>query len=96
MGMPEVVDIVRASGWGHAKLPKMSLTGPFGTALIKLASYTQPSGVGPYLRTHIGRALRFDNSKIRDELAIDFHSPETSIRDALVDLAKWNHIPQPR
>ncbi|MBL4757745.1 MAG: NAD-dependent epimerase/dehydratase family protein [Rhizobiales bacterium] len=94
--MSKVVDIARANGWGHAKLPKMSLTGPLGTALTKLASYTQPSGAGSYLRTHVGRALRFDNSKIRNELAINFRSPETSIRDALVDLAKWNHIPQPR
>jgi dihydroflavonol-4-reductase len=96
MTMAEVVALIRASGYGHTKLPKFDLSGTFGTALMKLASYTQPSGVGSYLRTHLGRNVRFDNSRIKKELGITFRAPADSIRDTLADLAKWGHIPAAR
>lgn len=93
MTMTQVVALMRASGYGHTRLPKFDLSGRFGTALMKLASYTQPSGAGSYLRTHLGRNVRFDNSKIKKELGITFRAPADSIRDTLRDLAKWGHIP---
>jgi dihydroflavonol-4-reductase len=95
MDMAEVVSLMRANGYQNSKLPKMSLTGGFGTGLMKLASYAQPAGVGSYLRTHLGRIPRFSNEKIKRELAINFMKPEDSIKDTLKDLARWGHIPQP-
>jgi dihydroflavonol-4-reductase len=96
MDMAGVVDLMRRSGYGHAKLPKLNLTGPIGTAIMRLASYTQPAGVGSYLRTHLGRVPRFDNAKIRREMGISFRTPEESITDTLADLSARGHIPAPR
>jgi dihydroflavonol-4-reductase len=93
LDMAEVVDVMHKCGYGHTKLPKISLTGSIGTALMKLASYTQPAGVGSYLRTHLGRVPRFDNAKISRELGIKFKSPRESIADTLADLSRWGHIP---
>jgi dihydroflavonol-4-reductase len=93
MTMAEVADLMRAKGYSHTKLPKLDLSGGFGTALMRLASHFQPVGIGSYLRTHLGRAPRFDNSKIRKELGITFRAPADSISDTLADLAKWGHIP---
>jgi dihydroflavonol-4-reductase len=95
MDMGEVVSLIRANGYQNSKLPKMSLTGGFGTSLMKLASYAQPAGIGSYLRTHLGRIPRFSNDKIKRELGINFMTPEDSIKDTLKDLARWGHIPQP-
>jgi dihydroflavonol-4-reductase len=96
MTMADTVALIRQSGYGHAKLPKFNLSGSFGTALMRLASYTQPVGVGSYLRTHLGRVLRFNNSKARTALGIDFRPVPQSIKDTLIDLSQWKHIPEAR
>ncbi|MEQ9434234.1 MAG: L-dopachrome tautomerase-related protein [Hyphomonas sp.] len=93
--MEEVVSLIREEGYGATKLPSMRLTGSVGTTLMKLASYAQPQGVGSYLRTHLGRHPRFDNSKIKLDLGIAFRTPEQSVRETLADLTKWGHIPAP-
>jgi dihydroflavonol-4-reductase len=94
--MDAVVTLMREAGYGQTKLPALRLTGGFGTALMKLASYAQPQGIGSYLRTHLGRHPRFDNSKIKRELGISFRDPEQSVRDTLRDLTAWGHIPAPQ
>jgi dihydroflavonol-4-reductase len=93
MTMTETVALIRQSGYANAKLPKFDLSGPIGTMLVKLISYTQPPGIGSYLRTHLGRVPHFDNSKVRNELGIVFRPVAESIKETLVDLAKWGHIP---
>jgi dihydroflavonol-4-reductase len=96
MTMAEVVALMRAKGYGGTKLPKLDLSGGIGTALMRVASYFQPTGIGSYLRTHLDRVPRFDNSKIKKDLGITFRSPADSIADTLTDLAKWGHIPAPK
>jgi dihydroflavonol-4-reductase len=95
MDMGAVVDLMGAQGFGAGKLPKIRLTGPVGTTVMKLASYTQPSGVGSYLRTHLGRVPRFDNTKIMTGMGITVRAPKDSITDTLADLVKWGHIAAP-
>lgn len=68
------------------------MSGGFGTGLMKLASHMQPVGVGSFLPTHLGRAPRFDNTKIKRDLGIEFRSPELSLTDTLTDLERWQHI----
>jgi dihydroflavonol-4-reductase len=96
MTMAEVVTLMRTEGYGHTKLPKMDLSGSFGTGMMRLASHFQPMGIGSYLRTHLGRTPRFDNSKIRKQLGITFRTPSQSIAETLKDLTKWGHIPAPK
>ncbi len=89
--MADMVALIRAEGYG-AKAPKLRLTGTIGTALMKLASYTQPAGVGSYLRSHLGRVPQFDNAKSKRDLGMNYRAPEAVVRDTLADLAKWGHI----
>ena len=96
MTMAQVVALMRALGYGTTKVPKLDLSGALGTTLMRVASYMQPSGIGSYLRTHLGRAPRFDNSKIRGDLGITFRTPAQSITDTLADLTTWGHIPAPK
>jgi len=79
-------------GGAGFKLPKMSLEGGFGTAMVKALSIFQPKGVRQYLRTHLGRGLAFDNSKIKNDLGLEFLSIDQSVRETLSDLERWGHI----
>jgi dihydroflavonol-4-reductase len=91
MSMAETIALMRAEGYA-GKLPKLDLSGRFGTALMKLASYTQPKGVGSYLRTHLGRVPRYDAARLTRELGISYRPVAQSLKDTLADLAKWGHI----
>lgn len=90
--MSELVELLRKNGYEQYKLPKMNMANGFGTGLMKLASYTQPKGVGSYLRSHLGKTMRFENAKIKRELGMQFKPVEESILDATEDLKKWNHL----
>jgi dihydroflavonol-4-reductase len=91
MDMGQIVKLMQAEGY-KGKLPSLNLSGGLGTGLMKLASYAQPVGVGSFLRTHLGRAPRFDNSKIKADLGITFRTPEQSMKDTFTDLERWGHI----
>jgi dihydroflavonol-4-reductase len=91
--MKALAEVMTKGGYGKGKLPRLRLDGRIGTALMKLVSFTQPRGVGSYLRTHLGRIPRFSTAKARADLGIWFRDPVDSIEDTLADLAKWGHIP---
>jgi dihydroflavonol-4-reductase len=90
--MEEIVNLIRNAGASPKKLPTMKLVGEFGTALMKLASYFQPAGIGSYLRTHLGRSPRFDNAKIRRELGVSFRDVDTTLTETVQDLIRLGHI----
>lgn len=75
-----------------AKLPRLDLSGSVGTGFMKLAASTQPKGVRSYLRSHLGREIQFNNSKIRTELGIPFRSLDSTLKDTVEDLQHWQHI----
>ncbi|HXT09572.1 MAG TPA: NAD-dependent epimerase/dehydratase family protein [Roseiarcus sp.] len=76
----------------QAKLPSLPLDNFAGTTMVKLGSYMQPAGVGSFLRSHIGRKLRYDNAKIRRDLGLSFRPARAAIAEAAADLVKWRHI----
>jgi len=92
MTMTQVVNYLKQIGYSHYKLPKVNLATPFGNKVMKLLSYTQPKGSGSYMRSHIGKDMRYDNSKVKQELGISFIDAKQSIKDAVADLLKWNHL----
>ncbi|NTV98997.1 MAG: SDR family oxidoreductase [Chlorobiaceae bacterium] len=93
MHMRELVELLTASGYrkGYA-IPKIDLSGKAGSIIIKGLSLTQPKNIGKYIRTHVGRTMRFDNSKIRRELGLTFMPANISVIDTVEDLLKWGHI----
>jgi len=68
------------------------MASPFGTKVMKVLSYTQPKGVGTYMRTNMGRNMQYDNTKIINDLAMEFIPAKTSILDAVEDMLKWKHL----
>lgn len=94
--MADIVRLMKAEGYGHAKLPKFNMTGPVGTAVARLAALTQPKGVRTYLKTNLGKVPGFDNSKIKRDMGITFRTPEDALRDTFADLSRWGHVPKPK
>lgn len=87
-----VVTLLRENGYDAYRLPSIGFDNPVGTWLAKLASWTQPKGIGQYLRTHVGAPLRFDNTKIRRELGLEFRPIEPTILETAADLERWGHL----
>ncbi len=91
--MREVVKILRNAGYDREyRLPSLDLSGKTGTGLMKLASWTQPRDTGAYLRTHLGRLMRYDNSKVRTELNMQFRDIGSSLIETAEDLVRWGHL----
>jgi dihydroflavonol-4-reductase len=93
VSMREVVSILREAGYGEGySLPSLDLSGAVGTGLVRLFSYTQPAGVGSYLRTHLGRDMRWSNARAKERLGIDFRPAKASILDAVADMERHGHL----
>jgi dihydroflavonol-4-reductase len=96
LSMREIAAVLRSGGYGTYPLPTLGLDNPVGDYVARLAAYFQPRGVGQYLRTHIGRVPRFDNSKIQRDLGIRFRPIEDTILDTAADLIRWGHVRPPK
>jgi dihydroflavonol-4-reductase len=92
LSMSEVVSILREAGYGNHKLPKLRMMGPVGNALVKALVITRPKGVRTFIRTHVGRSVQYDNTKIRQELGMTFRPVKESILAAVEDLLHWEHL----
>jgi len=91
--MREMVSYLRDDlGYTDYRLPKIDLDSPFGTKLMHLLSYTQPSGNGTYMRSHIGQNMQFDNGKAINELKINYIPIKESVETAVLDMLKWGHL----
>ena len=92
LSMSEAVSILREAGYSNYKLPKMKMTGKVGNALVKILVSTRPKGVRTFVRTHVGRSVQYNNTKIREELGMTFHPVKESILEAVEDLLRWKHV----
>lgn len=91
--MRQVVELLRANGWEERyRLPTMSLDRRVGAAAVRLAANFQRSGTRSYLKGHLGGTVRFDNSKAKQELGIDFRDVDRTILDTMEDLERWGHL----
>ncbi|MDQ3032580.1 MAG: SDR family oxidoreductase [Myxococcota bacterium] len=94
--MRELVEWLNEDGYTAHKLPARGLDCAVGDHVVRLTSYLQPKGVGSYLRTHVGRAPRFDNAKIRRELGLEFRPLRDTVRETVADVVRWGHVPASR
>lgn len=93
--MREVVETLRALGCAGHALPRRRLDSPLGDLLVRVGSYLQGRSAGRYLRSLIGRAPRFDNTRIRRELGLEFRPFADTLRDIVEDLARRGHVQAP-
>lgn len=92
--MADLVTRMRRLGYGR-RLPRLDMRGTVGTAVMKLASYTQPGAVGSYLRTHLGRPVAFDTGPSREVLGLPYRPLDRTLEETFADLARWGHLDGP-
>lgn len=91
--MKQIVELLREAGYGeNYKLPRVDMTNAFGDKLMWLMSYTQGKGVGSYIRTNIGKTMRYDNKKIKRDLGLRFHPARRTILETVGDLENAGHL----
>jgi dihydroflavonol-4-reductase len=97
LSMREVVELLQEAGYRDGyKLPRLDLACSIGDFAVKLLSYTQPAGTGSYMRTHLGKVMRYDNAKIRRDLGLHFRPARESVVAAVEDLVRWGHLAKAR
>jgi dihydroflavonol-4-reductase len=64
--------------------------------MTRAMSVFYPRGARDFIRTHLGRTPRFDNSKVKRELGLEFRDIDQTLTDTVLDLASWGHIPGAR
>jgi dihydroflavonol-4-reductase len=95
--MRQVVDLLRANGWGDRyRLPSISMDRGIGIPISRMVAVFQPSGTRDYLRNHLGGVMRFDNSKVKNELGLVFRDIDETILDTMTDLERWGHLGKKR
>ena len=93
VSMRAVVGWLREAGFAAGtRLPSRAMDNSVGNLLVRLNSYVQPSGVGSYLRTHIGRTPRYDTSKARLGLGLTMRPTRETVIDTARDLERHGHI----
>ena len=95
MTLRRMVTLLRSNGYEQYRLPRVGLDGTLGTAVARLAAFAQAPGVRQYLRTHLGRQLRFDNTKIRRDLSLAFRPVDRTVIETAADLVTWGHVRPP-
>jgi dihydroflavonol-4-reductase len=91
--MRQLVTWLREAGFGAGTmLPSRGLDHWLGDLLVRLDSYRRPTGVGSYLRTHVGRTPRYDTSKARRELGLTCRPTRDTVLDTMADLVRWGHL----
>jgi len=93
MTLREIVAALRAAGYGERyTLPRLDLTSPLATRLVKLLSYARSRGVGSYIRSHTGGTIQYDTRRIREELGMRFRPARESLLTTVQDLERWGHL----
>lgn len=93
LSMRAVVALLREAGFSAGyRLPRLDLACAIGDFTVKLLSYTQRAGTGSYLRTHLGKVMRYDNTKIIRDLGVRFRPALESVVAAVEDLVRWGHL----
>lgn len=89
----QLIDTIKRLGYIGYQLPKISLDSSMGMPLARIAIRAQPPGLRHYLRAFLGRRVVVDNSKIRNDLGIDFRPLDETIRDTIEDLIAKHQVP---
>lgn len=95
MTMGEIVDFLREAGYSNYRLPRRNMSASWISSVVKLLSYTQPSGAGDFIRSHLGKTMRISNTKICAELGMEFRPVRETLVDTVEDLIRQGHLHKP-
>lgn len=92
MTMGEIVDFLRDAGYSNYRLPRRDMSAGWISSFVKLLSYTQPSGAGDFIRSHLGKTMRISNAKICAELGMEFRPVRETLLATVEGLIRQGHL----
>jgi len=92
MTMGEIVEFLREAGYSNYRLPRRDMSASWISSVVKLLSYTQPSGAGDFIRSNLGKTMRISNAKVCAELGVEFRPVRETLVAAVEDLIRHGHL----
>jgi dihydroflavonol-4-reductase len=90
--MRQLVEILKPLTQPGDKLPSRSIDFWLGSFIGRFFAFTQPPGAASYMKTHLGRTVRFDTSKIQREFGLTYRGTSATIAETVADLRAWKHL----
>lgn len=82
----QIAELIRST-YPTNRVPSLALDHAVGSWLARtLVWRTLPSGQGMFVRTHVGRELRVDNSRSQTVLGLEYRDVDRSITEAVDDM----------
>jgi len=92
VSMRELVEILKPLARPRDKLPTRGIDFPLASFFARFFAFTQQKGAASYMRTHLGRHVRFDTAKIQRELGLVYRDIPGTIAETVADLRAWGHL----
>jgi dihydroflavonol-4-reductase len=93
LSMRQMIDTLKPLAKPHDKLPTRAIDFWLGSTIGRWFAFTQPPGAASYMKTHLGRNVRFDTAKIQKELGLKYRDISATIAETVTDLRAWKHLP---
>jgi dihydroflavonol-4-reductase len=90
--MRQLIDILKPLAQPADKLPTRSIDFWLGSFIGRFFAFTQPPGAASYMKTHLGRMVRFDTAKIQRELGLSYRRIDATLGETVADLRSWKHL----
>jgi dihydroflavonol-4-reductase len=93
VSMRRLVEALKPMAKPGDKLPTRAIDFWLGSFIGRFFAFTQPPGAASYMKTHLGRTPRFDTTKIRKGLGLQYRDIGATIAETVADLRAWRHLP---
>jgi dihydroflavonol-4-reductase len=90
--MRQLIDILKPLAKPTDKLPTRAIDFWLGSFIGRFFAFTQPPGAASYMKTHLGRMVRFDTGKIQKGLGLKYRDIRETIAETVLDLREWKHL----
>ncbi len=90
--MRHLIDILKPLAKPGDTLPTRAIDFWLGSFIGRFFAFTQPPGAASYMKTHLGRSVQFDTSKIKRELGLRYRQIDSTLAETVTDLRAWKHL----
>lgn len=91
--MRQLVERLKPLALPGETLPTRGIDFPIASFFARLFAFTQQPGAASYMRTHLGREVRFDAGRIERELGLRYRDIAATLAETVADLRGWRHLP---
>ncbi len=91
--MRQLINILKPLAKPGDKLPTRAIDFWLGSFIGRFFAFTQPPGAASYMKTHLGRSVQFDTTKIQRELGLQYRNISSTLEQTVADLRAWKQLP---